>query len=89
METCVLLVSLWHLKLWISTAERWITGSRPGSQKATPAPFTSALSGAKHQRRGGLPTIKDLLQEDQKAFSASRVTIDLQPPPPPPSRPFP
>lgn len=68
------------VKLWISTDERWITGSLLGCQRATLAPFTSALSGAKHQWQG-LPTINDLLQEDQKAFSAFRVTIDLQQPP--------
>lgn len=68
------------VKLWISTDERWITGSLLGCQRATLAPFTSALCRAKHQWQG-LATINDLLQEDQKAFSAFRVAIDLQQPP--------
>lgn len=68
------------MKLWISTDERWITGSLLGCQRATLAPFTSALSGAKHQWQG-LPTVNDSLQEDQKAVSPFGVTIDLQQPP--------
>lgn len=65
---------------WINTDERWITGSLLGCQRATLAPFTSALARAKHQWQG-LPTINDLLHKDQKAFSVFRVTIDLCQPP--------
>lgn len=65
------------VNLWLSADERWITGSLLGCQRATLSPFTSALSGAKHQWQG-LLTINDFYQEDHKAFSAVRVTIDLQ-----------
>lgn len=74
--THVLLVFFVVVKPWISTDERWITGSLLGCQRATLAPFTSTLSGPKHQWQG-LPTISDLLKEDQKAFQHSRVLIDL------------
>lgn len=61
----------------ISTDKRWITGTLLGCQRASRTPFTSTLTGAKHQWLG-LPTINDLLQEDQNAFSVFRVTTDLQ-----------
>lgn len=71
----------------ISTDERWITGSLLGCQRASRTPFTSTLTGAKHQWLE-LPTINDLLQEDQNAFSVFRVTTDLQQPSPSPSIPM-
>ena len=54
-----------------------------GMSKAPSAAFTSALSWEEHRWEGSA-TITDLLQEDHRVFSSSRVVVDLQQPPPVP-----